>query len=89
MKINIKNGAPEFDNEAKKAIRFVCGYTTDLRKKLDKKVYREKVYNFLLENRLQIFGSGFWATLPNMVTEEQEYKEMDRFLWDSVRSICD
>lgn len=55
--------------EGIKAVRFCCGYNTDLRQKLDWKVkgaescYNRTIQQFLLDNRLGIFGMFFFEKI--------------------------
>lgn len=50
--------------EGIKAVRFCCGYNTDIRHKLDwnrdyQTAYDHKINTFLFENRWSIFGASF------------------------------
>lgn len=76
--------------EGIKAVRFCCGYNTDLRQKLDWKIkdretcYSRKIQQFLLDNRLEIFGAFFFekigATkdfLAGKGLTEEQYKSND------------
>ena len=55
--------------EGIKAVRFCCGYNTDLRQKLKWKVkgadscHSRKIQLFLLDNRLEIFGTFFFENI--------------------------
>lgn len=42
--------------EGTKAVRFCCGFNTDLRVKLTGMPVREKIYDFLRLNRYSLFG---------------------------------
>ena len=76
--------------EGIKAVRFCCVYNTDLRQKLDWKIkgretcYSRKIQQFLLDNRLEIFGAFFFekigATkdfLAGKGLTEEQYKSND------------
>lgn len=58
--------------EGTKAVRFCCGFTTDLRVKLSGQNSREKIYDFLRLNRYSIFG-------PYIIDLERENK-LDAFV---------
>ena len=60
MKADIINGKPIIDTEAIKAIRFCCGYTSDLRVKLTNDIYHKTIEQFLNENGYRVFGISFW-----------------------------
>lgn len=78
--------------EGIKAVRFCCGYNTDLRRKLDWNARRETCYSrtieqFLLDNRHRIFGVFFFekigATkdfLAGRGLTEEQYKSNDIIL---------
>ena len=67
------------DNEAKKAIRFVLGYNTDLRVSLSavNPIAIETIWRFLDDNRYSIFGSDFGFSKPDATSEK----------WDSYESL--
>ncbi len=55
--------------EGVKAVRFCCGYNTDLKQKLAWKTkgaescYSRKIQQFLIDNRLEIFGMFFYEEI--------------------------
>ncbi len=47
----------QFTPFEKKAIRYICGYNTDLRVKLLGTIYRDTVYGVIDEHMFQILGA--------------------------------
>ena len=78
-----------------KAVRICCGYNSDLRQKLrwnrGDSAYARKIQQFLLDNRLEIFGMGFWEKIgathdfvAGRGLSEEQYKSDDLIL-DFIR----
>ena len=85
MKATVKGFNIALDNEAVKAIRFVLGFNTDLRACLNG-VNTEMLYNYLDDNRFQLFGADFGLSKPEATDEA--YDDYERCIWNVVRQIC-
>ena len=76
----------KLDAEAIKAIRFVRGFTTDLRITL-KHANKESLWHWLDDNRLDLFGTDMMNIRPTATDEN--WDKYETMLNDVVRQIVD
>lgn len=84
--------------EGIKAVRFCCGYNTNLRVKLDwdlryETPHEEKIRSFLEANLLGVFGSNIYDRLgicfnPQPGKDVEDLEKLYAFLRHEARAVC-
>lgn len=84
--------------EAIKAVRLVCGYTTDLRVKLPvnlqkSTVYEENIQSLLFDRLVSIFGSNIYnqigiCTNPQPGKNADDYMKLLQFVGNAAQDVC-
>jgi len=71
------------DSISIKAIRFMLGYKTDLRVRLNNDV-KDVIFNFIQSNEVEIFGPDI-APRPSVLSDEWE--KYESMIWCVVRQV--
>ena len=75
----------ELDKEAIKAIRFCCGYTTDLRKQIGVcGAEYSKIYDFVWINK-EILGDRHF---PDPIQQYKEYLNREHLVTEIAHCVC-
>ena len=70
--------AVNIDPEARRAIRFCCGFNSDLRVKITGNQSIDAIQDFIEKNRAGIFGVEMAVPVPDTRTQNEEFWAFER-----------